>query len=364
MKPKLLIIIPRMGGGGAERVVSIVANHLVRSEYQVRLFTLVDGESFYPLDEAVEQATAGFTVNRKNKLTRTVSLARNFLNAILRIREQVRTFQPDIVFSVLEEADIVTWLAGTGKARWLVSERNDPTRRSAWYTRLLNHIYKRTDGMVCQSRTVADYYSFVQNKWVIPNPIDKAVYPAKAPESVPAKIVSVGRLVPQKNTRLLIDAFHRICDRYPEVTVTIYGEGPERKMLEQLISDLRLEHRVFLPGASKKVLQKIRDAALFVMPSDYEGFPNALVEAITIGIPVISTDFGTGVARELIREDVGEVVPCGDAAALAGAMERLLCDPDRRSRIREVGSRATDPYQVDSVLQLWTSLFEKLTEER
>lgn len=365
MKKKLLIVIPRMGGGGAERVVSIVANHLAKIGYQVRLFTLVGGESFYPLDAKVEQTTADFAVNRKNKLTRMVSLGRNFAGAIARIRREIKEYKPDIVFSVLEEADLVTFLAKTGlQCTWLVSERNDPTRRAGWYRKLLNFIYRRSDGMVCQSKTVADYYSFVPKKWVVPNPIDKALYPAKAPENAQTRMVSVGRLRPQKNTLLQLEAFRAIADKYPNVTFTAYGEGPERELLEAKIKEYGLENRFFLPGASRNVLEGIKDAALFVMSSDYEGFPNALVEAITIGIPVISTDFATGVARELISSDVGEVVPCGDAAALAKAMDTLLGDPDRRTRIREVGSHATDPFQVETVVKLWEQVFAELTEVR
>lgn len=363
MKKKLLIVIPRMGGGGAERVVSIVANHLAATGYQVRLFTLVGGDSFYPLNSAVEQRTADFAVNRKNKLTRMVSLGLNFAGAIAHIRREIKEFQPDIVFSVLEEADLVTYLAQAGlHCTWLVSERNDPTRRAGWYTKLLNFIYRRSDGMVCQSRTVADYYAFVPRKWVVPNPIDRALYPAKAPEGQPLRIVSVGRLKPQKNTELQVEAFHTIADKYPNATFTAYGEGYVRDSLEVKIAQYGLENRFFLPGASRNVLEEIKDAALFVMSSDYEGFPNALVEAITIGIPVISTDFATGIARELITPDVGEVVPCGDARALAKAMDSLLGDPERRARIREVGSHATDPFQIENVVTLWEQVFTELTE--
>lgn len=363
MKKKLLIVIPRMGGGGAERVVSIVANHLAQNDCRVRLFTLVGGDSFYPLSPAVEQATADFAVNRKNKLTRMVSLGLNFAGAITHIRREIKEFQPDIVFSVLEEADLVTFLAKTGlHCTWLVSERNDPTRRAGWYTKLLNFLYRRSDGMVCQSRTVADYYAFVPRKWVIPNPIDPAVYPAKVPEAAPARIVSVGRLRPQKNTVMQLEAFRAIADKYPDSTFTAYGEGPERALLEAKISEYGLKNRFFLPGASRNVLEEIKAAALFVMSSDYEGFPNALVEAITIGIPVISTDFATGVARELITPDVGEVIPCGDTNALAKAMDSLLGNPERRARIREVGSHATDPFRVENVVTLWEQVFTELTE--
>ena len=121
----------------------------------------------------------------------------------------------------------------------------------------------------------------------------------------------MGRLVPQKNIGMLIEAFSLIEKKYPNVSVTVYGEGPEREKLENQIAILKLEKKIFLPGAKRNVLEAIRDAAIFAFPTEYEGFPNVLVEAIAMGIPIVSTDFATGVAKEIVDENVGLVVPCG-----------------------------------------------------
>lgn len=360
---RVLILIPRMGGGGAERVVSIVANSL-STEYEMQITTLVSDESFYLLDRNVKLTSANYCINRTNKLTRLMSMGRNFLGSIFFTRKTIKEYKPDIVFSLLEEMDVVTYLAtrGLGGFRWICSERNDPKRRNPKIQKILEMIYRKSDTLVCQSQTVADYYSMIEKKSVIPNPVDIENYPERVEESKPPRIVSVGRLVPQKNTEMLIEAFSRIADEYPDTTVTVYGEGPERKKLEALIADTHLEGRFILPGTSRNVLETIRDAAVFAFPTEYEGFPNVLVEAIAMGIPVVSTDFATGVAREIIDENVGVVVPCRDVNAFSNALSQLLSNDEKRKHIRSVSHSAIEPFEVKIVIEMWRVLFRTLLE--
>ncbi len=360
---KLLILIPRMGGGGAERVVSIIANNLCQ-KYKIQITTLVSDESFYNLDSSIQFTSANYRINRKNNISRLLSLGRNFWNSILFVRRTIEQFEPDIVFSWLEEMDIVTYYATFGLHGfiWISSERNDPMKRNKALQHFLEWIYKKLDMLICQSQTVSDYYKMipVKKKKVIPNPVDFSNYPNKVAESKEKKIVGVGRLREQKNFKLLIRSFAQIANDYPNVTLTIFGEGPQRTELEKEIQNQGLRKRIFLPGASENVLMDIRDATIYVMSSDYEGFPNALVEAIAMGLPAISTDFDTGIAREIITSDVGIVVPCGDQDALAKAMSTLLEHPDYRRQIRKRGSSAIARFETSRVIEMWDSMFERL----
>lgn len=360
---KILILIPRMGGGGAERVVSIIANRL-SAKYKIQITTLVSDKSFYALKPEVNLTSALYLIDRRNKLTRLVSMGKNFINAVFFVRKTIKRYKPDIVFSLLEEMDIVTWFATrnlTG-VKWICSERNDPTQRNGKLQKLLEYIYHDCHMMVCQSQTVADYYAKLENKMVIPNPVDLNHYPERVNESAPCKIVSVGRLVPQKNIDLLIRAFAKISRKYPDVTVSVYGEGVERKKLETTVSRLQLSNRFFFPGASKAVLNDIRDAAIFAFPTNYEGFPNVLVEAIAMGIPVVTTNFATGIAKEIVNQDVGIVVPCGDVNAFALALSKLLSNQELRMKIRNESYKAVEPFAVESVITKWEFLFKKLLE--
>ena len=362
----VMFVLPRMNGGGAERVVSIVANHLARkTEYKINIVVLVSNDSFYPLDANIDFQSANYLVNRKNKITRLYSLGRNFFNSIGYVKNQIRNQKPDIVCSVLPEADLVTYFAmrGMKNIKRVCSERNDPTQRGGGIAWLLSRVYDKTDAFICQTKTVAQYYEgLVCKKYVIPNPIDASRYPSKEKEGEVKRIVAVGRLVKQKNIPLLIHSFVRIANEFPNVQLDIYGEGPERIHLEMEISTLHMEKRIHLRGSQGNVLSLITDATMFVMSSDYEGFPNALVEAIAIGLPVISTDFATGVAREIITDHVGIVVPCGNEEKMADAMRTLLRDSARRNRIRDDCSRAIEPYLVQHVMQMWEELFVDLGE--
>ena len=361
---KVLILIPRMGGGGAERVVSIIANSLAE-QFSVQITTLVSNESFYKLENTVKLTSAQYKINRANKITRLGSMGKNFISSIFFTRRVIQEYKPDIVFSLLEEMDIVTCIAtrGLNGFKWICSERNDPTRRNKSLQRVLEKIYQNCDMLVCQSKTVADYYSIVKKKCVIPNPVDLDNYPMRVGESAPPKIVAVGRLVPQKNIEMLIEAFSIIEKKYPNVSVTVYGEGPEREKLENQITMLKLGNKIFLPGANRNVLETIRDAAIFAFPTNYEGFPNVLVEAIAMGIPVVSTDFATGVAKEIVDENVGLVVPCCDTKAFAEAMDVLLSSPEKRRQIRYMSRKAIEPFAVEKVIVKWKQLIESLMEE-
>lgn len=364
VRRKLMFVLPRMGGGGAERVVSIIANHLCE-QYDVTILVLVSNESFYSLDKRIRFISANYEVNRSNKVTRLISLARNFLNAIRFVHTKVNEIEPDIVFSLLEETDIVTYLALLGNERiiHLCSERNDPTQRSTILQKAINWIYQRCDYLVCQSQTVSDYYAKVSadKKIVIPNPVDFSSYPARVPEGDRLHIVAAGRLRPQKNFCLLIDSFARVAVQFPDAYLTIFGEGPQRELLEGQVNTLGLSERVKLPGASKQLLEDMRDASVFVMSSDFEGFPNALVEAIAIGIPVISTDFATGVAHEIIDDNVGIVVPCADKVAMSAALACLLGDEQKRKLIRENGYLSLARFDTEKVLLRWSDLINRVS---
>lgn len=365
MKKKILILIPRLGGGGAERVASIIANYLVE-KYEVQITTLVSGKSFYSIRDSVKITSANYKINRNNKLVRRISMGKNFLRSIVFVRKTIKEDKPDIVLSFLKEMDTVTFLATRGLRglKWVCSERNDPTTTSKLRQLFYKSIYQRSDIMVCQSQAMVEYYFNVKRKVIIPNPVDFNNYPEHVGEHTPPKIAAVGRLVPQKNFEMLIESFALISNKYPEVTATIYGEGPERKKLEALVINKKLENRVFLPGATCNVLEEIRDAAIFAFPTNYEGFPNALVEAIAMGIPVVSTDFATGVAKEIVDEDVGIIVPCGDTKAFAEAMDILLANPEKRAYIRNVSRKAVESFAVEKVIEKWNSLFESLTEDK
>lgn len=164
------------------------------------------------------------------------------------------------------------------------------------------------------------------------------------------EIVTCGRLTEQKNHRLLIDAFAEVQKIYPFATLKIYGEGVLREKLQNQIDSLNLNEKVFLMGATNDVAKALQTADLFVLSSDYEGMPNALMEAMAAGVPCISTDCPCGGPRELFGEDASDkLVPCNDSAQLAEAICKVL----ETTKDGMTEKRHAETFKPDRVNQMW-----------
>ncbi len=364
---KILLLIPRMNNGGAERVMSHIANELCENA-NVKLLTFVGNTSFYKLNKKVYYKSLDFKLNTKNKFTRYISMMKNFMLAVNLTKKEVKEFKPDIIISFLFEADLIMYLIRKylkeSNIKWITSERNDPFNRTFIRKFLEKKIYKECDVFVCQGKKVYDYYSFLQEKYIIPNPLYTSNLVDTVCEADAFKICAVGRLMPQKNFSMLINAFNQAKGKLPNnASLTIYGEGILRGQLEQQIKNLGLTEQVFLPGASHNIFEDIRDSAIFIMSSDFEGFPNALLEAMALGLPVISTDFPTGIAKELISDLNGIVVPCGDVERMKQAIIILANDKEKREFMRKRNLYVREKYDIENVIKLWLDLIYSLHRE-
>jgi GalNAc-alpha-(1->4)-GalNAc-alpha-(1->3)-diNAcBac-PP-undecaprenol alpha-1,4-N-acetyl-D-galactosaminyltransferase len=164
----------------------------------------------------------------------------------------------------------------------------------------------------------------------------------------------------QKNFPLLIKSFAKVSGEYPEYVLDIYGEGERRVQLENLINELGMGRQIHLKGASKQVQKDIADAELFVMSSDFEGFPNVLLEAIAIGLPVISTDFATGIARELVGEENGIIVPVGNLEKMAAAIDAMLSNDEMRHRMGRNNKEKAKKYYTKEIIQQWNEALDRI----
>lgn len=350
---KILFVIPKMGGGGAERVVSLLANGFSKDN-SVQIHTFVGGESFYALNGNITLSSCGI-----KKITKGIFRKFNILfelpKTFFRTRKLIKKGGFDIVIPFLAEADIITYFCRkTGvKFKYVCSERNDPTKKNKLKMFFLKKAYRKANLLVLQSEKVKDFYSSVkeEKKIVIPNPVNPDNLPKR--ESVLDKtVIAVGRLDVQKNFDMLINAFKGVTTEFPDYNLKIYGEGTERTNLENLIDKLELNDSVKLCGASKDVLKEVAKAELFVMSSNFEGFPNALLESMAIGLPVISTDFFSGTARELIDDNGGILVPVGDIDKLKKAIIEMLGNPNK-TQLGEYNKEKVKPYYDDKILSRW-----------
>ena len=332
---KCLFVASSMNFGGAERVMSILSNAWCDKNCEVKiLLTRTPAQSKYELNKSVELLSCYDKV--KKALIPHVVIMKS-------IRSLCKVWRPDVVISFYNDVAALTALAITGYHIPLIySERNDPNRVNQ---RKMDKVYRKiversARGFVFQTTGAQKCYpKKVQDRSdVILNPLETAGFPTHDFTSEKKEIVTVGRLEPQKNQKILIDAFSKIANDFLDYDLTIYGEGSLRPELEEFVESKGLQNRVIWPGSKNRIQEHIKDAALFVLSSDYEGIPNALIEAMAIGLPCISTDCSPGGARELINDgENGIIVDCGNSDALAKAMVSLLED---RKKAQEMGINA------------------------
>lgn len=364
MNKKILFFIPRMGNGGAERVMATLANELVERDYEVLILTLTTDESFYKLKKKVKIIGANYQINKENKLKRWFDMFSNGCKSLIFFYKIVRSWRPDVTVSFLTHTNIISLLVKLiiPKLKLIVSERAEPRERGQITQFVTKKLYPKANVIVCQSELVSKFFLETKdaNIRVIENPVNEEAIPETLPNVRRKVIVGIGRLFPQKNFDLLIDSFNEISKDFPEYKLEIYGEGFLREKLQNKIDSYGISERVTLMGVKHNVMKTACDSELFVLSSDFEGFPNALVEAMASGLPVISTDFSTGVARDLIGQENGIIVPVRDQFALTKAMRTILSNYKLRVKMGKNNRKLKDQLSIDKILSKWVNIFEEI----
>jgi len=356
MSKRYVIFVPTLSQGGAERVISLLSRRMAEDGVSVTILLYKDQEPFYTIDPKVKLVY----VPRESGST-------NLLKNLLWMRRYYRE-NADAVLSFLAPFNILTLLATLGgKQTVIVADRNDPrfVPDKLPIRKLRDFLYRFADGVIVQTKHNQAYFSRqIQKKsTIIYNPVDLGEKSGLALRTgKEKKIVSVGRLMPQKNQVMLLEAFAAIRERFPEYTLTIYGEGPFRKTLEETAVRLGLEGCVALPGSVKDIHQRIASSELFVMSSNYEGMPNALIEAMCLGLPVISTAV-SGATDLICHGENGLLVKCGDTAALTKAMEQLLSDAEKRSAFGQEAVKLNDRLKIGDITRQWMDAVEHYSEK-
>ena len=319
----ILFAIGSLHGGGAERVVSVWASSLAQKGYKVSILVYARVENEYPVDSRVTIYHIAKSAEECDEMSMIARLKR--------FREALKTQKPDVIISFLPVVQVYIALASIG----LHIPRIETIRINPWSASILKTKFGKLwigcfdtcKAVILQSEDQRAFFKkAVQRKAVvIPNPVNTKYIENKKTEYTEAKkIVAAGRLTEQKNYKMMIDAVKLLSQRHGDVSLEIYGIGELQGELEAYIKKQMLEDKVFLMGRSNALYDVYKNADVYVMSSDYEGMPNALAEAMAIGLPCISTDCKTG-PRDLIDDGKnGFLVPCGDHKALAEKLERIL----------------------------------------
>ena len=360
----IALIISDLGEGGAQRVVSLLANHWVETGFKVVVITQAGpDEDFFRLSPLVRRIVAGGLGASPSVAHR---LVHNFVG-IMKLRRAIRAAAAPVVVAFVGRTAVRAVLAAAGLAiRLIVCERNDPARQSlgAPWDFLRRRLYRRADIVTANSHTaIAALSAYVPAAKLayLPNPIAP---PAETPGgAVAAKessgFLNVGRLDRQKAHDVLLEAFARVGDVTSGWPLTIVGEGPQRELLLLQARDLAISESIAWPGRVGDPFPYYRAAEVFVLPSRFEGLPNALLEAMSCGLACIVSDAAGG-ALEFVEDEIsGLVVRSEDPAALAHAMARLAGDAELRKRLGEAGKlRVQAELGLDRVGALWAEVLE------
>ncbi len=357
---KVTFVIGSLSSGGAERVLVLLTDAFLKKGFHISVVTLNGAESdFYALSPGVHRVALG------------ISTGVQTFFGFLKLRRALLSMQPDVIVSFIDRMNMLTLSATLGSdIPVVVSERIDPkAHRIGWFwTALRWQTYSRARRIVVQTRGALNYFlpKFQTTACVIPNPVVPPPPDQGPPERLPAKpfLIAMGRFSEQKRFDLLLHAFAGLCRDYPDWKLVIIGDGPLRQKWEALRDALGLADRVLLPGRVKNPSFWLKQADLFVLSSYFEGFPNALCEAMACGLPVISTDCPSG-PRDIIREGLdGVLVPNQDMAALSKAMARLMSDREERRRLGSRAVEVIDRFDAGKVATLWEEMLAQVLKEK
>ena len=362
---RIVFFIASTQCGGAERVAATLASAWARRGHRVALATWEAPGTvpFFPPSDDVELVQLG-VAGATDGVVEAVAANLRRLRAV---RGCVRARRAEVVVSFGDTTNVTVLLALTALGvPVVVAERVDPARwpLPAPWPSLRRRLYPRASRVVVQTRGAAGYFDALPRPpVVIPNPVAARRGPP-ANGSTPRRILGVGRLVPQKGFDLLIEAFARVAPRFPDWDLRIVGDGPERPSLLDLARRAGLESRIGFPGRVGPIGDELARAGVFVLSSRFEGFPNALAEAMAHGLAVISSDCPSG-PRDLVRDGVdGLLVPPEDADALAQALAALLSDPARRAGLAARAVEVVARFSEDAVVDRWCTLLEDVAGAR
>ncbi len=355
----LMFYINSLNRGGAERVLLQLAERFAAAGYRAVFVTSFRDAEEYPVPKTVERISIEEEQLPQSRLKKNIS-------RISALRKLCRQYRPQALIAFMAEPNFRAVLAAAGlPVKTIISVRNTPEKEYAGrlFRFVAKHILPHADGCVFQTEDARAWFpKKLQDKsTVIMNQVSRSFFD-EAPAAEKKDIFTVGRLNAQKNQAMLIRAFSRLenCDD----RLIIYGEGPLRAELEELIEELGLNERVKLMGLSHDILRDIKGAKIFVLPSDYEGMPNALLEAMALGLCCVSTDCPCGGPRAVIEDSVnGRLIPAGGEDALVEVLQELLADGERREAMADAARQRAGMFSPEAIFARWQEYVEKVISD-
>ena len=335
---KLIISCATLAQGGASRVCANLSYPLCDTYDEVILVTWADVPQFYEYDHRatwynLTKEAGGASDSKKMRW----------------FRQLVKRERPDLILSFLEPFNIRVLLCTLGLGvKTIVAERNDPHGVNKYWImdQFEKLIYRLADRILVQTETVRRFFdgALAERTHIIYNPVNlpKEMVGKALGTEKKKRIVSVARLMPQKNHDILIKAFAKFSKNHPDYTLTIYGDGPQGEELKQLAVSLWVGDKVYIPGASKTIHEDILDAEMMCLVSQREGMSNAMIEAMCLGLPCICTKVSGAI--DLIKD--GENGLLVNICDIDGLVERMNFIADNPKKANEIGQKASELYKI------------------
>ena len=364
MKRKIAFHLNCLEQGGAERVVSNLANQFSREGYEVLIATEWYGENEFRTDKGVRRVHVGLR-KADEKKSRIVQ----FLLRVKYLRKFMNEERPDILIAFAQRANYRALMASFGtKVPVLISIRTDPVGHyDAWSDKIqIPLLFPRAAGCVFQTEGQKEFFApFLQkNSRIILNPLHDKYIGVPKPQKRVKEVVQSGRLVDFKNQPMLLKAFIEVHKKHPDYILKIYGGDSfdgTKEILETIIEENKAESYIKLMGASDSLEKDLADAAVYAFSSDWEGLPNALLEAMALGLPIVATDCPCGGPRTVMKDGVnGLLIPIKNQKALEEGINRLIEEPEYAE---ELGTKAREISKMagaKAIFEEWQDYIEEI----
>lgn len=351
---KIAFIIFSLASGGAERVLTILANELIR-KYKIYIITFSSDDPFYSLDSRIEHIKLGIDKESKN----IFQSIKNFLIRLVVLKNALRDINANINISFMTHTNILSIIVSKLNGQHIiVSERAAYDFYNSLALNILRRItYTFCDMLVLQTLSDRNNYKFITNSIVIYNPVSKIQNAKMNKKNI---ILGVGRLENKKGFYNLVLAFEKL--KLDDWQLHIAGDGPQRIELENLIKKLRLDN-VKLLGNKKDIFSQYAVASIFVLCSEKEGFPNVLLEAMSCGCAVVSFNCNYGPREIIENRKNGILVEDQNFEELANEIRALTVDNDMRKKIASEAVRVKEKFSLEKIVKQWDSVIQKVLDD-
>ena len=346
------MVIKRLDYSGACKMFVWLANSLCKNGHEVIIMTFMS-KNTANIEKAIKWIQCDYLENK------------DIFKKIITIRRNIKECKPDVSISFLLDANVYNTFACMGlKTKSVISERNDPFKPGYWVLKFWKPWFRFAKGAVFQLPKVAEYYNNIKAPIaIIPNPVLCKTNIEIAPfEKRPDTISVLGRLdIFQKRHDILIEAFSKFVKEYPSFKLFFYGDGPDKEKMQNQVVQLGLENKVIFAGVTNTPIEVMRNSKMYILTSDFEGIPNSLIEAMSLGLPCISTDCRPGGARLLINDGInGFIVPQGDPKAIADKMKWFMQHPNEADKMGLEGTKIKNTFSEGFVTNQWENYLYKL----